>query len=125
MGFLETVAAAFGVPSEGNCFLLTAAEIPDLNCETNRCNTVRANVSDMIELYSLSGCPYCAKVEAKLEELDLEYERHEVPRRRSKRTTVQEISDQSGVPVLVDSEHDVSGMPESADIVAYLESTYG
>ena len=79
----------------------------------------------MIELYSLSGCPYCATVETKLEELGLEYERHEVPRRRSQRTTVQEISGQSGVPVLVDSEQDVSGMPESADIVAYLESTYG
>jgi glutathione S-transferase len=27
--------------------------------------------------------------------------------------------------VLVDPEHDVEGMPESDDIVAYLEKTYG
>jgi glutathione S-transferase len=79
----------------------------------------------MIELFSLSGCPYCATVEAKLEELGLEYERHEVPRARVKRERVQEISGQQGVPVLVDSEHGVSGMPESDDIVAYLEETYG
>ncbi|NIS35223.1 MAG: glutaredoxin, partial [Actinobacteria bacterium] len=30
-----------------------------------------------------------------------------------------------GVPVLVDPEHGVEGMPESDDIVAYLEQTYG
>lgn len=79
----------------------------------------------MLELYSLRGCPYCAKVERKLDELDLEYERHEVPNIRSRRDTVQEISGQSGVPVLVDPENDVTGMPESSDIVAYLERTYG
>ena len=79
----------------------------------------------MIELYSLSGCPYCAKVEQKLDELGLEYERHDVPRLRSQRETVQDLSGQSGVPVLVDPEHDVTGMAESDDIVAYLERTYG
>ena len=78
----------------------------------------------MIELFSLRGCPFCAKVEAKLDELGLEYERHEVPRSRVKREQVQEISGQQGVPVLVDPEHGVSGMPESDDIVAYLEETY-
>jgi glutathione S-transferase len=34
-------------------------------------------------------------------------------------------SGQTGVPVLVDEEHGVEGMPESDDIVAYLEETYG
>ncbi|MFB6085816.1 MAG: glutaredoxin family protein [Halodesulfurarchaeum sp.] len=79
----------------------------------------------MIELYSLTGCPYCAKVEGKLEELGLEYERHDVPNLRSRRETVTEVSGQTGVPVLVDPENDVSGMPESDDIVKYLERTYG
>ena len=79
----------------------------------------------MLELYSLSGCPYCAKVESKLEDLGLDYERHEVPARRANRSTVEEVSGQYGVPVLVDTEHDVTGMPESEDIVAYLERTYG
>ncbi|MFW5919957.1 MAG: glutaredoxin family protein [Halanaeroarchaeum sp.] len=78
-----------------------------------------------IELYTLSGCPYCAKVENKLEELGLDYEPHEVPRSHDDRDEVEEISGQTGVPVLVDPDHGVEGMPESDDIVAYLEETYG
>ncbi|WP_410765819.1 glutathione S-transferase N-terminal domain-containing protein [Haloferax sp. DFSO60] len=76
-------------------------------------------------LYELEGCPYCAKVKNKLAELGLEYESQMVPRAHSERTEVQEVSGQTGVPVLIDEEHDVDGMPESDDIVAYLEETYG
>ena len=79
----------------------------------------------MIELYELPGCPYCAKVKQKLDELQLEYESHIVPSMRSQRTSVKEVSGQTGVPVLVDNEHGVAGMAESADIVEYLEQTYG
>jgi len=77
-----------------------------------------------LELYELEGCPYCAKVKTKLDELGLDYESHFVPRSHSERTEVQEISGQTGVPVLVDPDHGVEGMPESDDIVAYLEETY-
>lgn len=79
----------------------------------------------MIELYRTAGCPYCAKVETTLDALDLAYVTHDVPRSRRKRTEVKEISGQSGVPVLVDPDNDVTGMPESSDIVEYLETTYG
>jgi glutathione S-transferase len=78
-----------------------------------------------LELYELPGCPYCAKVKNKLDELGLEYVSHEVPRSHSARTEVKDVSGQTGVPVLVDPDHDVEGMPESDDIVAYLEKTYG
>jgi glutaredoxin 3 len=78
-----------------------------------------------LELYELEGCPYCAKVKRKLDELDLEYESHMVPRSHGERTEVEEVSGQTGVPVLVDTDHGVEGMPESDDIVAYLEKTYG
>ena len=78
-----------------------------------------------IELYELPGCPFCAKVVDALDELGLEYESHEVPRAHGDRTEVEEISGQTGVPVLVDRDHGVEGMPESDDIVAYLEETYG
>lgn len=78
-----------------------------------------------LELYELEGCPYCAKVTSKLDELGLEYESHEVPSSHSERTEVEEVSGQTGVPVLVDHDHGVEGMPESDDIVAYLEETYG
>ncbi|MFC7156087.1 glutathione S-transferase N-terminal domain-containing protein [Halomarina halobia] len=78
-----------------------------------------------IELYELEGCPYCAKVTRKLDELGLEYESHMVPRSHAERTEVEEVSGQTGVPVLVDEEHGVEGMAESDDIVRYLEETYG
>jgi len=78
-----------------------------------------------IELYELEGCPYCAKVIKKLEELGLDYEPHMVPADHGERTEVKEVSGQTAVPVLVDEEHGVEGMPESDDIVEYLEQTYG
>lgn len=78
-----------------------------------------------LELYELRSCPYCAKVRKALDHLDLAYESHEVPSSRANRSRVQEISGQSGVPVLVDHTNGVEGMPESDDIVDYLYSEYG
>jgi glutathione S-transferase len=78
-----------------------------------------------LTLYELPGCPYCAKVKTKLADLGLEYESIEVPRSHDQRTEVEEVSGQTGVPVLVDPDHDVHGMAESDDIVAYLDRTYG
>lgn len=78
-----------------------------------------------LELYELAGCPYCAKVKRKLDELDLDYETHMVPSAHGKRSEVKDISGQTGVPVLVDTDNGVEGMPESDDIVDYLEETYG
>lgn len=78
-----------------------------------------------ITLYELPGCPYCAKVTDKLNELGLEYDSVEVPRSHSDRTEVKEVSGQTGVPVIVDEEHGVDAMAESDDIVAHLEETYG
>lgn len=80
-------------------------------------------MSELI-LYELPGCPYCAKVISKLDELGLEYESREVPRSHSERTEVKELSGQTGVPVLIDDDHDIDAMPESDDIVAHLEETY-
>jgi glutathione S-transferase len=78
-----------------------------------------------LELYELEGCPHCAKVKRKLDELGLEYESHMVPSSHDERDEVAAVSGQTGVPVLVDHDHGVEGMPESDDIVAYLEETYG
>ena len=79
----------------------------------------------MIRFYKVAGCPYCAKVENKLEDLDIEYETHSVPRARNQREDVYELTGQYGVPVIADPEHGVEGMAESSDIVTYLERTYG
>jgi len=76
-------------------------------------------------LYELPGCPFCARVKVTLDELDLEYETKTVPSSHSQRTEVENVSGQTGVPVLVDEDNGVDGMAESDDIVAYLEETYG
>lgn len=78
-----------------------------------------------LKLYELPGCPYCTKVKEEFDEQDLEYESIEVPSNHAERDEVEEVSGQTGVPVLVDSAHDVEGMHESDDIVAYLQETYG
>ncbi len=78
-----------------------------------------------LELYELPGCPYCAKVKRKLNELDLEYTSHEVPSSHDQRDEVEAVSGQTAVPVLVDNTNGIEGMPESDDIVAYLDRTYG
>jgi glutaredoxin 3 len=85
--------------------------------------TYSSVMTDLV-LYELKGCPYCAKVKRKLDDLDLEYESRMVPRSHGERTEVEEVSGQTGVPVLIDEEHGVDGMPESDDIVAHLEKTY-
>lgn len=78
-----------------------------------------------LELYELPGCPYCAKVKQKLDDLGLEYTSHEVLSSHAERDEVERVSGQTAVPVLVDESNDVEGMPESDDIVAYLDRTYG
>ena len=78
-----------------------------------------------LELYELPGCPYCAKVKRKLDDLDLGYTSHEVPSSHAQRDEVEAVSGQTGVPVLVDNSNGIEGMPESDDIVAYLDRTYG
>lgn len=78
-----------------------------------------------ITLYELEGCPFCMKVADKLEELGLEYDTIMVPSSHAQRDEVKEVSGQTGVPVLVDEEHGIEGMPESDDIIEYLEETYG
>ncbi|QFU81167.1 glutaredoxin family protein [Natronorubrum aibiense] len=78
-----------------------------------------------ITLYDLPGCPFCGMVRSKLDELDLEYDTIEVPRAHSERTEVEAVSGQTGVPVITDEKQGIEGMPESSDIVAYLEETYG
>lgn len=78
-----------------------------------------------VELFALPGCPYCAKVERVLKELDVPYERHEVPPDHGDRSRVRELTGRTQVPVIVDRDHGIEGMNESDDIVDHLRRTYG
>lgn len=74
-----------------------------------------------LKLYNLDPCPYCQMVRQKLDELQLAYEKIDVPFAHHERTEVLEVSGQPRVPVLVDG----SVVLDDEDrIIDYLESTY-
>ncbi|MFC6952066.1 glutathione S-transferase N-terminal domain-containing protein [Halorubellus litoreus] len=75
-------------------------------------------------LYQLDGCPWCEKVADRMDELDLDYESVWVDAMHSARNDVKRVSGQRAVPVLVDDAHGVT-MNESANILEYLDTTYG
>ena len=77
---------------------------------------------EMLEVYQFEGCPYCSKVRSKLSELQIDFIARQVSP-GGEREKVEEISGQTGVPVLVDPNTDTV-MPESDDIVEYLEENY-
>lgn len=75
----------------------------------------------MLEVYQFEGCPYCSKVRQKMTDLGIDFIARAVdPNDRSR---VEEVSGQTNVPVLVDPNTDTT-MPESDDIVDYLEENY-
>ncbi len=73
-------------------------------------------------LYSTDWCPECNLVKRKLATLDVSYDEVKVPDGRAQRTQVQEVSNQTYVPVLTDGE---AVLTETPDILAHLEKTYG
>lgn len=76
---------------------------------------------ELLELYQFEGCPFCGKVRQKMTELGLDFIARQVD--PNDRTRVKEVSGQEGVPVLKDPNTDTV-MPESDDIVEYLEEHY-
>lgn len=77
----------------------------------------------MIKLYNLEHCPYCRRVREKLAELNLEYDKIEVPKDKTERLEVIQASGQASVPVLVDG--DVIIADDDDQAIAYLEEKYG
>jgi len=77
-----------------------------------------------ITLYRLQACPYCERVVRVLNDLDLAYRSRFVEPMHSDRNVVKRISGKRSVPAIVDENTGVT-MSESANIVEYLENTYG
>jgi glutathione S-transferase len=75
----------------------------------------------LLELYQFEGCPYCSKVRNKLTELQIDFVARQVD--KQDRSRVEEVSGQTNVPVIVDPNTDTV-MPESDDIVEYIEKNY-
>jgi glutathione S-transferase len=77
----------------------------------------------MFVLYVKTGCPYCARVLHKVEELGLTPDIKNV----SDPTVVQELIERGGKrqePFLYDAEKSVA-LYESTNIIQYLEKEYG
>ncbi|AQL42819.1 glutaredoxin [Halorientalis sp. IM1011] len=77
-----------------------------------------------ITLYRLQACPFCERVVRKLDEYDLDYRSRFVEPMHSDRDVVKRISGKRTVPAIVDDETGIT-MSESANIVDYLDRTYG
>lgn len=74
-------------------------------------------------LYQLDGCPFCEMVADRLDALGIDYETEWVEPLHSDRDEVKRVSGQREVPVLVEAEKGIT-MPESENILTYLETTY-
>ncbi|WP_181691105.1 glutathione S-transferase N-terminal domain-containing protein [Natronomonas sp. LN261] len=77
-----------------------------------------------ITLYRLQACPFCERVVRTLNGLDLPYRSRFVEARHSRRDAVRRLTGARTVPAIVDDRTGVT-MSESANIVRYLETTYG
>ncbi|MFC4357014.1 glutaredoxin family protein [Halobium salinum] len=77
-----------------------------------------------ITLYRLQACPFCERVVRKLQEYDLDYRSRFVEPMHADRNVVKRISGKRTVPAIVDDDTGMT-MSESANIVEYLEKTYG
>lgn len=77
-----------------------------------------------ITLYRLQACPFCERVVRKLNEYDLDYHSRFIEPMHSERDIVKRSSGKRTVPAIVDENTGVT-MSESANIVEYLENTYG
>jgi glutathione S-transferase len=77
-----------------------------------------------LTLYRLQACPFCERVVRLLDEYDIDYDSRFVEPLHSKRDVVKRVSGKRTVPALVDDNTGAT-LTESANIVAYLEATYG
>ncbi len=78
----------------------------------------------MLELWSFEASPFCRIAREALCTLEIPYKLHNVAKGSPGRAAFEERSGKMMVPFLVDPNTGVE-MFESADIVAYLEATYG
>jgi glutaredoxin 3 len=74
-----------------------------------------------IVLYQAEWCPYCARVRAKLTDLQLDYKNVNVPRSHAERDEVKAVSGQTSIPVLVDGD---TVLDDDDDIIPYLDKKY-
>jgi glutaredoxin len=82
---------------------------------------------DKLALYLMATCPFCQRVMKVIDRLGLDIEMRDVRADSAMRNDLIEARDRATVPVLwiKSPDGELRWMPESRDIIHYLESTYG
>lgn len=78
----------------------------------------------MLTLYFKPTCPFCRRVIAVIERLELEVEMKDIVANESFAAELEEKGGKRQVPYLVDTDKDAA-MYESDDIVKHLQDNYG
>ncbi len=83
--------------------------------------------SDRLALYFMPTCPFCQRVMKVIAKLGIDVEMRNIIRNPERRDELIGARDRATVPVLwiKSPDGDVRWMPESLDIIRYLEKTYG
>ncbi|MCF2166510.1 glutaredoxin [Halobacterium salinarum] len=88
-----------------------------------RVSTVPMGMSQ-VTFYAREDCPYSQKVRSKLDALDVAYEETLVPDAHTDRTTVEDVTGQTGVPVVIDDHMEPSFLADTQEIITHLETQY-
>ncbi len=79
-----------------------------------------------LALYLYDGCPYCERVRRAVSRLGIQLEERNIHEHRKWNDELRAARGRSTVPVLrIEDDGPVRWMPESADIVVWLERRYG
>jgi glutaredoxin len=82
---------------------------------------------DKLALYHFDGCPYCSMVRSAIDQLGIDIELRDIFQDSQYRDELVDSRGRATVPVLkiVSPAGEDRWMPESRDIVSYLQKTYG
>ena len=85
------------------------------------------DIKKNLALYYFDGCPFCVRVLRAIDTLGLDVELRNIYEDRGYLDELREVRGRTTVPVLRITSPDGEDrwMPESADIVRYLQATYG
>ena len=83
--------------------------------------------TDRLALYHIDSCPFCIRVRRVIDELGLDVELRDIYGDKRHREELREARGRTTVPVLriTSADGEDRWMPESADIIRYLQATYG
>ena len=92
-----------------------------------RCMRTESASEDKLALYHFDHCPFCRMVRSAVDKLDVDVEFRDILVDSGHRDDLIEARGRATVPVLRITSPDGEDrwMPESRDIVAYLQKTYG